>query len=89
MSLPIPGGIKDENGADWQGGTMNQIEIEAAGVARGALGVSGETAGEAARGTAGRLGANNEVVKKAIGEVLAGKAVGVQGLHDQNNWYGL
>ena len=80
VSLPIPGGIKDENGADWQGGTMNQIEIEAAGVARGALGVSGETAGEAARGTAGRLGANNEVVKKAIGEVLAGKAVGVQGL---------
>ena len=80
VSLPIPGGIKDENGADWQGGTMNQIEIEAAGVARGALGVSGETAGEAARGTAGRLGSNNEVVKKAIGEVLAGKAVGVQGL---------
>ena len=80
VSLPIPGGIKDENGADWQGGNMNQIEIEAAGVARGALGVSGETAGEAARGTAGRLGANNEVVKKAIGEVLAGKAVGVQGL---------
>ena len=80
VSLPIPGGIKDENGADWQGGTMNQMEIEAAGVARGALGVSGETAGEAARGTAGRLGANNEVVKKAIGEVLAGKAVGVQGL---------
>ena len=80
VSLPIPGGIKDENGADWQGGTMNQIEIEAAGVARGALGVSGETAGEAARGTAGRLGANNEVVKKAIGEVLACKAVGVQGL---------
>ena len=80
VSLPIPGGIKDENGADWQGGTMNQIEIEAAGVARGALGVSGETAGEAARGTAGRLGANNEVVKKAIGEAFAGKAVGVQGL---------
>ena len=80
VSLPIPGGIKDENGADWQGGNMNQIDIETAGVARGALGVSGETAGEAARGTAGRLGANNEVVKKAIGEVLAGKAVGVQGL---------
>ena len=37
VSLPIPGGIKDENGADWQGGTMNQIEIEAAGVARGAV----------------------------------------------------
>ena len=80
VSLPIPGGIKDENGADWQGGNMNQIEIEKAGVARGILGVSGETAGEAARGTAGRLGSNNEVVKKAIGEVLAGKAVGVQGL---------
>ena len=80
VSLPIPGGIKDENGADWAGKTMNQIEIEGTGIARGALKVSGESAGEAAQGTLGRLGANNEVVKKAIGEVLAGKAVGVQGL---------
>ena len=81
VSLPIPGGIKDENGADWQGQTMNQIEIEAAGVARGALGAFEGEMGEAARGTAGRLWAIiTKIVNTAIGEVLSGKAVGVQGL---------
>ena len=80
VSLPIPGGIKDENGADWAGKTMNEVEIQAAGIARGALGVSGESGVDAAQAVVGRLGTNNEAVKKAIGEAFAGKAVGVQGL---------
>ena len=80
VSLPIPGGIKDENGADWAGKTMNEVEIQAAGIARGMLGVSGEGGVDAAQAVVGRLGTNNEAVKKAIGEAFAGKAVGVQGL---------
>ena len=80
VSLPIPGGIKDENGADWAGKTMNEVEIQAAGIARGALGVSGESGVDAAQAVVGRIGTNNEAVKKAIGEAFAGKAVGVQGL---------
>ena len=80
VSLPIPGGIKDENGADWAGKTMNEVEIQATGIARGMLGVSGESGVDAAQAVVGRLGTNNEAVKKAIGEAFAGKAVGVQGL---------
>lgn len=80
VSLPIPGGIKDENGADWAGKTMNEVEIQAAGIARGMTGVSGESGVDAAQAVVGRLGTNNEAVKKAIGEAFAGKAVGVQGL---------
>ena len=80
VSLPIPGGIKDENGADWAGKTMNELDIQLAGIARGITGVSEESTAEAIQAVVGRIGTNNEVVKKAIGEVFAGKAVGVQGL---------
>ena len=80
VSLPIPGGIKDENGADWAGKTMTELDIQLAGIARGATGVSEESAAEAAQAVVGRLKTNNEDVKRAIGEAFAGKAVGVQGL---------
>ena len=80
VSLPIPGGIKDENGADWQGGNMNEVDIQAAGIARGLTGVSGKSGVDEAQAVVGRIGTNNEAVKKAIGEAFAGKAVGVQGL---------
>ena len=80
VSLPIPGGIKDENGCDWAGNTMDEVAIQAGALARGALGASGEGGAGAAEAIVGRLGDNSDVVKKAIKETFAGKAVGVKNL---------
>ena len=80
VSLPIPGGIKDENGADWAGKTMDELQIQGAAIARAALGQGEQNAVDAAKAVAGRVTGNSEDVKKAIGETLAGKAVGVQDL---------
>ena len=80
VSLPIPGGIRDQNGADWAADSMNEVQIQGAGLARAMTGVSGESTGDAAGNIVNRLGTNSEVVKKAIGETFAGKAVGVQRL---------
>ena len=79
-SLPIPGGIKDENGADWAGDSMNEIQIQAAGLARDLTGASGEDPTQTGKAIADRVASNNPVVKKAIQETFAGKAVGVQRL---------
>jgi len=80
VSLPIPGGIKDENGCDWAGNTMDEVAIQAGALARAATGASGESPGDAANAIVGRLGNNSDVVKKAIQETFAGKAVGVKNL---------
>lgn len=80
VSLPIPGGIKDENGCDWAGNTMDEVAIQAGALARGMLGTSGESGTDAADAIVGRLGDNSEVVQKAIKETFAGKAVGVKNL---------
>ena len=80
VSLPIPGGIKDENGADWAADSMNEIQIQAAGLARAATGASGRDPAAEGKAIADRIGANNPQVKKAIQETFAGKAVGVQRL---------
>ena len=79
-SLPIPGGIKDENGADWAGDSMNEIQIQAAGLARSLTGASGENPADTGTAIANRVASNNPVVKRAIQETFAGKAVGVQRL---------
>ena len=79
-SLPIPGGIKDENGADWAADSMNEIQIQAAGLARAATGASGENPVDTGTAIAERVASNNPIVKKAIQETFAGKAVGVQRL---------
>ena len=80
VSLPIPGGIRDQNGADWAADSMNETQIQLAGLARAALGQSGESTGEAATNIVKRLKGNSDDVKRAIGETFAGKAVGVQRL---------
>ena len=80
VSLPIPGGIKDENGADWAADTMNEVQIQAAGLARAATGASGKSVGGEANAIAERIGSNSPQVKKAVQELFASKAVGVQRL---------
>lgn len=80
VSLPIPGGIKDENGADWAGKTMNELQIQGSALARAALGQGEQDVGQAAQAIVGRVTGNSEDVKKALGETLAGEAVGVQDL---------
>ena len=79
-SLPIPGGIKDENGADWAGDSMNEIQIQAAALGRSLTGASGENPVDTGAAIANRVGTNSPVVKRAIQETFAGKAVGVQRL---------
>ena len=80
VSLPIPGGIKDENGCDWAGNTMDEVQIQTGALARAFTGASDENPGSAAEAIVGRLGDNSDVVKKAIKETFAGKAVGVKNL---------
>ena len=43
---------------------MNEVEIQAAGLARGALGVSGESGVDAAQAVAGRIGLITKQLKK-------------------------
>ena len=80
VSLPIPGGIKDENGADWAGDSMNEIQIQAAGLARAATGASGENPADGQEKQSQIELEVTILVKKAIQETFAGKAVGVQRL---------
>lgn len=81
VSLPIPGGIKDENGANWGAGDkMNEMQIQASSLARAMTGASGEDAGDAAKKIVDRIGANSSDVKKALQETLSGQAVGAQNL---------
>ena len=80
VSLPIPGGIKDANGADWAKDTMNEVQIQSAGLARAATGASGKSVAGEANAIAERVGNNNPQVKKAVQELFASKAVGVQRL---------
>ena len=79
-SLPIPGGIKDENGADWAADSMNEIQIQAAGLARDLTGASGQDPTQGGKAIADRVASNNPIVKRAIQETFAGNAVGVQRL---------
>ena len=74
VSLPIPGGIKDENGAEWAPQTMNALEAAGLGLATGAL--EGQ-AGEAAQGVVGSVGGNSDDVNKAIKGIFSGAATGV------------
>jgi len=80
VSLPIPGGIRDQNGAEWAADPMNEVQIQSAPLARAMTGVSGESAGDAATNIVNRLTTNSEDVKRAIGETFASKAVGVKRL---------
>jgi len=78
VSLPIPGGIKDENGCDWAGKTMDEVQIQTGALARAFVGASDEDPGSAADAIVGRLRGNSDIVKKAIQETFAAKAVGVE-----------
>lgn len=80
VSLPIPGGIKDENGVDWQGKVMDELQIQGSALARAMLGQGEQDPSQAAKAIVGRVAGNREDVKKAFGEALAGKAVGVEDL---------
>lgn len=80
VSLPIPGGIKDENGAVWGPDKMDEMKIQASSLARAMTGASGEDAGDAAKKIVDRIGGNSEDVKKALQETLSGNAVGARNL---------
>ena len=74
VSLPIPGGIKDENGAEWAPQTMNALEAAGLGLATGAF--EGQM-GEAAKGTVTSVGNNSDDVNTAIKGIFSGAATGV------------
>jgi hypothetical protein len=80
ISLPIPGGIKDENGANWGPDKMDEMKIQASSLARAMTGASGKDAGKAAEDIAARVSGNSADVKKAIQETLSGNAVGARNL---------
>ena len=74
VSLPIPGGIKDENGAEWAPQTMDALEAAGLGLATGAF--EGQM-GEAAKGTVTSVGNNSDDVNTAIKGIFSGAATGV------------
>ena len=78
-SLPIPGGIRDENGAEWAPQNMNALQIEGLNIANAALGGGSGDAGSEADALLGKIGTNSEDLKKAVRGIAAGKAVGVEG----------
>jgi len=80
VSLPIPGGIKDENGAVWGGDKMNELQIQGSDLARSLTGASGQDPGRVAKAIADRIGGNSADAKTAIQESFAGNAVGAQNL---------
>jgi|TARA_B100000073_G_scaffold306957_1_gene276941 hypothetical protein len=75
VSLPIPGGIKDQSAADWQGKEMNEIQIQTSALARSLTG-AGDDPGAVAGEIVNRIGTGSDEVKKAIQESLAGNATG-------------
>lgn len=74
VSLPIPGGIKDENGAEWAPQTMDALEAAGLGLAQGIF--EGEGV-QAAQGVVGSVGGNSDDVSKAIKGIFSGAATGV------------
>ena len=80
VALPIPGGIRDENGCVWGGKDMNEIQIQGSELARALTGASGEGAGNVLEKIVDRLGINNREVETALQEAFAANAVGAQGL---------
>jgi hypothetical protein len=73
-SLPIPGGIKDDNGAEWAPQTMNALEAATLGLANDIFegeGVAG------AKGVLTSIGGNSEDLVKAIKGAASGAAAGV------------
>ena len=80
VSLPIPGGIKDENGCVWGPDKMDEMKIQTSDLARAMTGASGKDAGDVAGEIAGRVSGNSADVKKALQETLAGNAVGARNI---------
>lgn len=74
--LPIPGGIKDENGAEWGPGEMNAFEILGSDLARSMTGASGEGTDQVIKNMKDTIGNNSPEVQKALEEGFASKAVG-------------
>ena len=73
-SLPIPGGIKDENGAEWAPQTMNALEAAGLGLATGIFEGQGV---QAAQGVVGSIEGGSDDLNKAMKGIFSGAAVGV------------
>ena len=74
--LPIPGGIKDENGAEWGPGEMNAFQILGSDLARSMTGASGDSVDSTIQNMKDTIGNNSAEVQKALEEGFAAKAVG-------------
>lgn len=73
-SLPIPGGIKDDNGAEWAPQTMDALEAAQLGLASDIFEGQGV---EGAKGILTSIGGNSEDLVKAIKGAASGAAAGV------------
>jgi hypothetical protein len=78
VSLPVPGGLKDENGATWGPDKMDESKIQLGKLALTMA--SGGDAGKVAKEIADRIGSGSKEVKTAIQGILAGNAVGARNL---------
>jgi|TARA_B100000073_G_scaffold265270_1_gene224906 hypothetical protein len=74
--LPIPGGIKDENGAEWGPGEMNAFQILGSDLARSMTGASGDSVDQTIQNMKDTIGNNSPELQKALEEGFASKAVG-------------
>lgn len=74
--LPIPGGIKDENGAEWGPNEMNAFQILGSDLARSMTGASGDSVDSTIQNMKDTIGNNSAEVQKALEEGFASQAVG-------------
>lgn len=77
VMLPVPGGITDQNNADWGDGRMNPLQAAGLEVASQTL-TSGLEAGARSAGDAMKaLGGNKEAAKSALKGLFSASAVGL------------
>ena len=72
--LAVPGGIQDQNIANWNSETINPLQKAAAGIAGGVI--DGEAEGAISKEMS-QLGVQRKDIKKAIGGYFLGQATGI------------
>ena len=74
--LPIPGGIGDNNGVDWNSGSMNAGQMALAQIALKTIEEGFKEGANEAQNTLKNIGSNSGEVKDALSASIAGAATG-------------
>jgi Tail-tube assembly protein len=78
--LPIPGGINDSNGVDWQGDSLDEISKAFADIAQSTISQGGEGLESSTQRTAAAAGANIGALQKLSTATFTSLAIGKSGI---------